>query len=82
MPVINLLSWIPFVGYFLAYVLAFAAFMFALIWGTMLWLIILCVAWIVYRPIYGAILLGLSVSLFALMFLWPAGDENIPDADV
>jgi len=75
-PVITLLSWIPFVGYFLSTVVAIACFLFALVWGTMLWLIILCVAWIVYRPLFGIMLLVLSVSLIALMFLWPAENPN------
>lgn len=76
MPIINVFSWIPFVGYFLSAILAVAAFMFALVWGTMLWLMILCVAWIVYRPLFGCLLLVGVVSMFAVMFMWPATNED------
>ena len=82
MPIIKLFSWIPFVGYFLAGILAVAAFMFALVWGTMLWLMILCVAWIVYRPLVGILLLVATSVLFAAMFLWPSGEAVEPESPV
>ena len=76
-PIITLLSWIPFVGYFLSSVLALAAFMFSLVWGTMLWFIILAVAWIVYRPVFGILLLCGAGILLGLLFFMPSENKNV-----
>lgn len=56
-PIIKLLAWIPLVGTLLSSVLAFAVAIFALVWGTTLHLLLMAVSWIVYRPLYGALLL-------------------------
>ena len=58
MPVIKLLAWIPLVGFLLSKVLAVAAFLFALVWATLLHFTILAVSWILYRPLYALLLLA------------------------
>lgn len=57
-PIISLLAWIPLVGSLLAGVLALAAIIFALVWATLLHFLIMGVSWLVYRPIFGGLLLG------------------------
>ena len=69
-PIIKLLAWIPLVGWLLAAIIKFAAVIFAIIWGSLLHLIVMCVAWIVYRPLIGAIMLvGIGVTLY-IIFGW------------
>ena len=57
-PIISLLAWIPLVGSLLAGVLALAAIIFALVWATLLHFLIMGVSWLVYRPIFGGLLLA------------------------
>ena len=68
-PIISLLAWIPLVGSLLAGVLAFAAFIFALVWATLLHFLIMGVSWLVYRPIFGGLLLaGVGVLIGVLNY--------------
>jgi len=63
-PIIALLSWIPLVGFLLGGVLSVAAFIFSLVWATILHFLILAISWLVYRPIFGGIMLaGVGVML-------------------
>ena len=63
-PIIALLKWIPLVGSLLGAIFAFAAFLFALVWATTLHFLILAISWIVYRPLYGLLLLaGVGVGI-------------------
>ena len=68
-PFIKLLAWIPLVGTLLSSVLAFAAFLFAIIWATALHFLILGVAWVVYRPLVGMLMLTGVACLIGVMFL-------------
>jgi len=68
-PIIALLKWIPLVGWLLAGVLSFAAAIFALVWATMMHFLIMGLAWIVYRPIFGICLLAAFAALLGVMFL-------------
>jgi len=66
-PVINLLAWIPLVGGLLSGVVAFAVTVFALIWASMLHFLIMGVSWLVYRPLFGIIMLaGVGVGIAIL----------------
>lgn len=67
-PIIALFAWIPLVGKLLAGVLAVAAFIFSAVWGTLLHFLVLGVSWIVYRPLYGLLLLAVSGACLGLMF--------------
>ena len=67
-PIISLLNWIPLVGSLLAGVFAVAAFIFSLVWGSFLHFAVLGVSWIVYRPLYGCLLLASAAVCFGLMF--------------
>lgn len=70
MPIIKLISWIPLVGALLSSVVSFASFIFALIWATMVHLLILGLAWIVYRPVLGIILLTSVGILLGVIFMY------------
>lgn len=67
-PLIKLLAVIPLVGYLLASVLGLAAFLFALIWATMLHFLVLGLAWLFYRPVYGILMLTVFAALLGLIF--------------
>jgi len=63
-PVIALFAWIPLVGGLLSGVLAFAAGVFAFIWASMLHFFIMGVSWLVYRPLFGILMLaGVGVGI-------------------
>ena len=70
MPIIKLISWIPLVGALLSSVVGFASFIFALIWATMIHLLILGVAWVVYRPVFGIILLASVGIILGVIFMY------------
>jgi hypothetical protein len=67
-PILSLLNWIPLVGKLISAIVGFAAFIFSLIWGSMLHLMVMTFAWIFYRPLFGMLLLCLSAALFFLTF--------------
>ena len=75
-PIIALLAWIPFVGYLLGGVMTFAAFIFALVVGTVMACLIIGIAWVVYRPWFG--LLMLSVVGTGVYFIFFFKGENYP----
>ena len=65
-PIIKLLAFIPLVGFLLAGILAIAAGIFALVWATLLHFLILAISWLVYRPLFGILMLagvGLMIGL-------------------
>lgn len=69
-PIIKLLSWIPLVGWLLAAIIKFAAIIFAVIWGSLIHLIVMCVAWIFYRPLIGVIMLVAIGFTLYIIFGW------------
>jgi hypothetical protein len=68
-PIIGLIAWIPLVGSLLSTIVAFAAFIFSLIVGTTVACLILALAWLVFRPLYGVILLTVTgVGIYFIFF--------------
>lgn len=65
-PIIKLLKFIPLVGGLLGSIMSFAAGIFALVWATLLHLLILALAWIAYRPLIGLLLLS-GVALMIVL---------------
>ena len=65
-PIIALLNWIPLVGWLLGGIVMFAALLFALVWGTAVFFTILCLAWLVFRPLFGLLCL---VCVGGLMYM-------------
>ena len=66
-PIIKLLSWIPLVGALLGGIVAFAVGIFALIWGSLLHVLILAAAWLTYRPLYAILLIAAIVGVILLI---------------
>ena len=68
-PMIALFAWIPLVGGLLSGVIAFAVGVFALIWGSMLHFLIMGVSWLVYRPLFGILMLagvGAGIAILSM----------------
>lgn len=63
-PIIRLISRIPFAGWLLANMLSFAVLIFTFVWSTMLHFLVMGVAWVYYRPLKGLLML----SAFAVCF--------------
>lgn len=62
-PIITLISWIPLIGTLFSYVLGFAAFIIALIIGSLTFLLVFALAWIRYRPLLGVLILALVFAV-------------------
>ena len=65
-PVIYTLTWIPLVGYMMAHGFSFVVALFALIVSLTLSFLTMGIAWLYYRPLWGAVFLaavGLGVYL-------------------
>jgi hypothetical protein len=67
-PIIKILGWIPLVGMLLSKILAFAAGIFALIWASMVHILVLGLAWLFYRPIFGICLLVTTGAILFAVF--------------
>ena len=67
-PVIVLLKWIPLIGMFLAGAATLASFLFALVVGVLMSLIVISVSWLVYRPFLALSLLSVSALGIYLIF--------------
>lgn len=78
-PIIALFAWIPLVGSLLAAIVKFAAIIFALLWATMVHFLVLGLSWIVYRPLYGLLLLsGVAVCIGLMQY---NNGKYVPEAD-
>jgi len=66
-PLIRIFSMIPFVGWLLASVISVAAWIFSVLWGTMIHVFIMAIAWIFYRPLFGILLLAVFAGILFLM---------------
>ncbi len=68
-PIIGLIAWIPLVGTLLSTIISFAAIIFSVIVGTTVACLILALAWLVFRPFYGVLLLTLTgVGIYFIFF--------------
>ena len=68
-PVIKLLSWIPFVGWLLGAAVAVAAGVFSIVVGLILSILVIAIAWLVYRPLIGVLLLTMvGVGIYFIFF--------------
>jgi len=71
-PIIALLKWIPLVGWLLGGLVSVAAFIFALLVGTIISTFVIAVAWVFFRPLIGIpLLIGAGVgSYFTFYYDW------------
>ena len=68
-PIITLLKFIPLVGALLGGIVSLATFIFALVVGGTIACLIFAIAWLVFRPLYGAILLTLTgIGIYFIFF--------------
>ena len=77
MPFIVLLKWIPLVGWLLGGIVAVAAFVFALVVGTVISCLVIAIAWVFYRPLIGVLMLTLAGIGIYFIFFFDAYNENI-----
>ena len=68
-PIIYTLSWIPLVGYMLAHGFSFVVAIFAFVVSVMLSSLTIGLAWLYYRPLFGAALLAIVGICFLLIFM-------------
>ena len=83
MPIIELLKWIPLVGWLLSGIVTVAAFVFALVVGSVISCLVIAIAWVFYRPLIGFFMLTLmGIGVYFIFFFDAAtSDEIISDAD-
>jgi hypothetical protein len=62
------MAWVPLIGYFLGTPTNYATLLTSIIWASMIHFLIVASAWINFRPVFGLIMLSLTVSGFILMF--------------
>lgn len=74
-PVILLLKWIPLVGFLLGGITSLAAAIFALVIGLTMSLLVMSVAWLLFRPLVALSLLALGGVGVYLTLFW---DGSIP----
>jgi len=76
-PVIKLLDMIPFVGWLLSGIVVVAAAIFSFIVGLTLSILTIAIAWIVFRPLYGILLLAVvGTSVYLVFFHDWKGDKS------
>jgi hypothetical protein len=75
-PITALLGYIPLVGGFVSGIASFAIFIAAVIICIPLFTITLSLAWLLYHPKVG--LMILSAALLALGYIWVYGKPTIP----
>lgn len=69
MPIIELLNWIPLVGWLLGGVMFVAALVFALVVGSVLSCLVIAIAWVFYRPMIGILFLTLvGIGVYFIFF--------------
>lgn len=67
-PLIAALKWIPLVGWLLGGILQVAVAIWAFLFGSVVFMITLAVAWIFFRPLFGIALLAGVAIIVVLMF--------------
>jgi hypothetical protein len=79
-PIVNLLGYIPIVGGFVSGIAGFAIFIAAIILCIPLFAIAFSLAWLLYHPKIGLVIL--SFGLLVLGYFWMNGTPDIPQNDV
>ena len=79
-PIMSTLAWIPLIGGLLSNVVAFAAFLTALIVGGTISCLVIGVAWVFFRPLVGVPLLAATIVGFYFIFFYGEGDASVASA--
>lgn len=78
-PIIAVLKWIPLVGWLLGGVVSIAAFVFALIVGLVISMLVIAIAWVFYRPLIGiTLLVAVGVGVY-FIFFFNKGEYEVVD---
>lgn len=81
-PMIQLLAWIPLVGWLLAWIVKIAAAITAFFVGGTISCLTLAVAWIRFRPCVGItlfVLVGLGIAAIFVVPIWLKKDDATPE---
>ena len=71
------MKWIPLVGWLLSGFVTFAAAIFAFVVGIVFSCLVLALAWVFYRPLYGILLLVLmGIGVYFIFFFGPEDDAT------
>lgn len=74
-PFISVLKWIPLIGWLLANIASVAVGIWSGLFGSILFMITLSLAWIFYRPLFGiALMVGIALLIF-IMFHFGHGEQ-------
>ena len=74
-PLILMMKWIPLVGFLLGHITALAAALFAFVIGVTMSVLVMSIAWLIFRPMVALSLLSVSGIGIYLAFFW---DGTIP----
>ena len=74
-PLILMLKWIPLVGFLLGGIATLAAAIFAFVIGLTMSVLVMSVAWLIFRPLLALSMLTVSGIGIYLSFFW---DGTIP----
>ena len=66
-PIVQIIGYIPFVGGIFANVIGFAVFLAAMLVCIPVYLAVISIAWLVYRPIIGLVLILISCAIAGLV---------------
>jgi hypothetical protein len=79
-PLISVLSWIPLVGWLLSGAVKIAAFIVAGVFSIIFSTLTISAAWLVYRPLYGLLLLSICAATIYLTFYfdWTQLNDGVP----
>lgn len=85
-PIIQLLSWIPLVGWLLGWIVKIAAAITAFFFGGTISCLTMAVAWVRFRPCIGITLLllvGLGIAAIFVVPIWldKEGKEDAPEKE-
>lgn len=79
-PLVKFLTFIPLFGWLLSTVAAIALMIFSIVVGGTISLFVIGIAWLFYRPLFGATLLvfvGVSVYFMLFYFKLPESEDTI-----
>jgi len=77
-PAIVLLKWIPLIGFLLGGIAQLAAFLFALITGVTVSILVMSIAWLLFRPFLALTVVTLVSVCSFFLFYW---DGTVPKVD-
>lgn len=75
-PIVNLLGFIPLVGGIISGIVGFAIFLAALLISIPLYILMTAIAWLIFHPKVGFILLAIGGVILALVLIFGGGGNK------